>query len=211
MPSYTPVMTARDSEAKRKRLLKAGRDLLDELSYEEITVSMIAVRAQMARGLVFYYFGDKDAFFRHVVRDFLDEQRTRFESNDPAQAPDPVAWLEAEVSIFLDIMAAHPQAMRTLVEQSLTSERLGGITMSDFTTVRIRQAFRLRAGDALLDTALHSWGYHCVDLVLRAQEDGSWNQTGIAAILTAECRAVLEAVQGRSPAAVRAHGSDSPA
>jgi AcrR family transcriptional regulator len=192
--------TSDRAESKRQKLIDAGLALLDELPYSEITVSMVAERAQMARGLLFYYFGDKDSFFQQVVAALQEQQLAGYEVNDPSEVDDPMTWLAAEVSIFLDTMEAHPRLMRTLAEQGWLDANPSGSRIGDFTTGRIRQAFRLSEDNALLDAALHSWGIHCVDLVVRAQHHDAWDRDAVGALVMAELRAVLATVGDPSPA-----------
>jgi len=172
------------ADDKRRRLVEAGLGLLEELPYTDITVAAIAERAGMARGLVFYYFTDKDELFRAAVRDFLDRLREWFMTNDVSAVGDARAWLRHEVEIFLDMMSAHPQTMGTIVSQGWTNEPDShGSTMMDFTSGRVREAFGLSAEDELLDAALHSWSYHCVDLAIRTRTLAPRADRGIVATL----------------------------
>jgi len=175
---------------------------MEEQPYAEITVAMVAERARMARSLVFYYFTDKEALFRTVVRDFLDRVRQLFEVNDLSDVADPTVWLRREVDIFLDFMTAHPQAMATIVSQGWEVEPdSAGSTMMDFTAGRVQQAFGLPTQDELLDAALHSWAYHCVDLAIRTQKSSLQSERAVIAALLVD---QLEAVFSTLHAAERA-------
>jgi len=187
---------------KHRRLIEAGIELMEEQPYAEITVAMVAERARMARSLVFYYFTDKEALFRTVVRDFLDRVRQLFEVNDLSDVADPTVWLRREVDIFLDFMTAHPQAMATIVSQGWEVEPdSAGSTMMDFTAGRVQQAFGLPTQDELLDAALHSWAYHCVDLAIRTQKSSLQSERAVIAALLVD---QLEAVFSTLHAAERA-------
>lgn len=166
---------------------------MEELPYAEITVAMIAGRAGMARSLVFYYFEDKDTLFRGVVRDFLDRLRLLFEANDLSTVQDPTAWLRREVEIFLEFMAAHQQAMATIVGQGWEDvQDSDGATTMDFTASRVQQAFGLSPDDDLLDAALHSWASHCVDLAIRAQKTAPRaDPATVAGLLVGQLEAVF--------------------
>ncbi|MEI4271152.1 TetR/AcrR family transcriptional regulator [Klenkia sp. LSe6-5] len=187
----TPAKVDR-AGSKRRRLVEIGVQLLDEMPYADITITAITVRAGMTRGLFFYYFGDKDAYFDQVVAAFLDLQRARFAANDPQAADNPAAWLRAEIDAFLDIMDAHPQSMRTLMEQHWSSQvDDAGATMSDLTAARVTRAFALPEHDPVLRALLVSWGLHCVDTALRVQRTGTWDRVLVGAVLEAELHAVL--------------------
>jgi AcrR family transcriptional regulator len=187
---------------KHRRLIEAGIELMEEQPYAEITVAMVAEKAGVARSLVFYYFTDKEALFRTVVRDFLDRVRQLFEVNDLSDVADPTVWLRREVDIFLDFMTAHPQAMATIVSQGWQVEPdSAGSTMMDFTAGRVQQAFGLPTQDELLDAALHSWAYHCVDLAIRTQKSSLQEERAVIAALLVD---QLEAVFSTLNAAERA-------
>jgi AcrR family transcriptional regulator len=147
----------------------------------------------MARSLVFYYFEDKETLFRSVVRGFLDQVRQLFLTNDLSDVQDPSVWLRREVDIFLDFMTAHPQAMATIVSQGWEVEPdSAGSTMMDFTAGRVQQAFGLPTQDELLDAALHSWAYHCVDLAIRTQTSSLQSERAVvAALLVDQAEAVF--------------------
>ncbi|QJY47395.1 TetR/AcrR family transcriptional regulator [Pseudonocardia broussonetiae] len=182
---------------KRRRLIEAGLELMEELPYADITVAMIAERAKMARSLIFYYFTDKDALFRGVVHDLLDGLRRVFETNDLSLAQDPAVWLRREVEIFLEFMAAHPQAMATIVSQGWEDvEDDSGATMMDFTAGRVQQAFGAHPQDPLLDAALHSWASHCVDLAIRTRKTAPQaDPETVAALLIGQLEAVFSTLR----------------
>jgi AcrR family transcriptional regulator len=183
----TRAVTGAKADDKRRRLVEAGLELMEDLPYADITVAMIAERAGMARSLVFYYFEDKEALFHNVVRDFLDGVRQLFEINDVSDVRDPKAWMRREVDIFLDFMANHPQAMSTIMSQGWEVEPDGaGSTMMDYTAGRVQQALDLPPQDELMDAALHSWAYHCVDLAIRTQRSSLQSERSLVAALLVE-------------------------
>lgn len=175
---------------------------MEDLPYADITVSMIAERAKMARSLVFYYFKDKEALFRGVVHDLLDGLRRVFETNDLSIVQDPAVWLRREVEIFLDFMAAHPQAMATIVSQGWEDVRDdSGATMMDFTAGRVQRAFGAHPRDELLDAALHSWASHCVDLAIRTQKTApEADRETVAALLIGQLEAVFSTLNATARA-----------
>lgn len=198
----TRAVASAKANDKRRRLIDAGLALLEEMPYADITVAMVAERASMARSLVFYYFTDKEALFRSVVRDLLDQVRELFEANELPAGQDPLGWLQREVDIFLDFMGAHPQAMSTIVSQGWEVEPDGsGATMMDFTAGRVQRAFGASADDELMDAALHSWAYHCVDLGIRTQKPSlRAAKSDVAALLVNQAAAVFSTLKAAVPA-----------
>ena len=194
----TKAVTGSKANDKRRRLIAAGLGLMDDLPYAEITVAMIAERAGMGRSLVFYYFEDKETLFHSVVRDLLDGVRQSFEANDVlAGQDDPTAWLRREIEIFLDFMAAHPQAMETIVSQGWQDEQdESGATMMDFTANRVLHAYGGSPDDELLDAALHSWAYHCVDFAIRLRKTAPRSdRAAVVAILVNQAEAVFSTLE----------------
>ncbi|MET8428750.1 TetR/AcrR family transcriptional regulator [Nocardia sp. NPDC004860] len=194
----TKPETSSKADDKRRRLINAGLGLMEDLPYAEITVAMVAERARMARGLVFYYFKDKEALFHGVVRDLLNGVRQSFEENDVLDAQDdPRAWLRRELEVFLDFMAAHPQAMETIVSQGWQDEQdEAGTTMMDFTASRMLLAFGGSPGDELLDAALHSWAHHCVDFAIRLRKTAPRSDRSmVVAILVNQAEAVFTTLE----------------
>jgi AcrR family transcriptional regulator len=189
----TRAVASSKADDKRRRLVEAGLELMEDLPYADITVALVAEKAGMARSLVFYYFEDKEALFRSVVRDFLDRVRRLFEVNDLSDVVDAKLWLRREVDIFLDFMTDHPQAMATIMSQGweIVPDDTGS-TMMDFTAGRVQQAFGLPPQDELMDAALHSWAYHCVDLAIRTQKSSLQSERAvIAALLVDQLEAVF--------------------
>lgn len=181
------------ADDKRRRLIEAGLELMEKKPYGEITVAMIAEKASLARSSVFYYFEDKEELFRGVVRDMLDQLRQVFETNDLSAEQNARVWLRREVDIFLDFMAAHSQAMATIVGQGWEDvEDATGATMMDFTAGRVQRAFDAPPQDELLDAALHSWSQHCVDLWIRTQRTAPHaDRDKVAALLVGQLEAVF--------------------
>jgi AcrR family transcriptional regulator len=178
----------------RERLLAAVLELIDELPYEDITVSVVTERAEVSRSLLFYYFGNKDGLLEAVRAEYTELERERWAANDPsAGRADPRAWLRAETMIFLESMAARPHAIRTLTWHVGRSENrhLSMEEMSEFTAARTRIAFGTDRSP-LLDAVMHSWGIHCVELVLRLQEAGPVDTEFTCELLIAELITALE-------------------
>ncbi len=64
---------------KRKKLLKAAAACFAEYGVHATTIAMIAERAEVPIGNVYYYYKTKDAFAGAVVAERLSNQRNRYE------------------------------------------------------------------------------------------------------------------------------------
>jgi AcrR family transcriptional regulator len=65
---------ARNEDDKRERraaLVAAALATFDETSYEAVTMTSVAVRAGLAKGTLYLYFGTKEDLFLSVVEDRL--------------------------------------------------------------------------------------------------------------------------------------------
>jgi AcrR family transcriptional regulator len=188
------VTATEDAHGARARLVAAGLELIDELPYEDITVSVVTERAQVSRSLLFYYFGNKDGLLEAVGAEYKEQEKATWAPNDPSlRCADPYEWLRAETDIFLESMCSRPHAMRTLTWHVGRSEyrHRSMEEMSEFTAERIRIAFGFEQGP-LLDAVLHSWGIHCVEFVLRLQEAGSIDREFTRELLVAELATALQ-------------------
>jgi AcrR family transcriptional regulator len=68
------------SEATRRRLLEAGRELFAEYGPHEVTSHAIASRAGYASGTFYLHFKDKLALFRELAENAADELENRLKS-----------------------------------------------------------------------------------------------------------------------------------
>jgi AcrR family transcriptional regulator len=56
-----------------KRLIEAGKEILEETGFSGLSVRAVAARAGVNLGLVSYHFGGKDAFVHRVAQELYDE------------------------------------------------------------------------------------------------------------------------------------------
>lgn len=74
MPKIIGHSIGEHRERTREKLFQAMGDLLAELSYEQITLSMVAKRAGVGRTAIYNHFPDKDG----LLFDFINENTTTF-------------------------------------------------------------------------------------------------------------------------------------
>lgn len=77
------------SSSKQEALLRAAVELFSSRPYEDVSVDEIARRADVAHGLVSYYFGSKRGLFGDAVAfvwaDFIQFERPRVEESTPTR------------------------------------------------------------------------------------------------------------------------------
>lgn len=57
-----------DPEARREQLLGLGVELLSTCELDELSIDLLAEKANISRGLLYHYFGNKQEFHEAVVR-----------------------------------------------------------------------------------------------------------------------------------------------
>ena len=86
MAMQKPAYTRLDVDERRRQLLEAGTRLFTERSYEDLTMSRIAIEIGVSKGLLYHYFPSKADYFRatleHAAADL--ERVTRPDPERPA-------------------------------------------------------------------------------------------------------------------------------
>lgn len=74
---------------RQQQILNALFRLIAKVGYERATITQIAAEAQVARGALHYYFGQKDDVLRSLVRALAVEENQRWEvASRSAETPD---------------------------------------------------------------------------------------------------------------------------
>lgn len=187
----TPSDTAeRRSLIDRKELLlEAGLKLLEEHPGKEMTFAAVAERAGVAKGLVAYYFGDKEGYEAAVSERFFSMVRQALEANLIAE---PAAALQADIDIVLDMIERYPGAMRaTSSVHAASTLNARGMSLNAFTVERLSRSMGVTNATPLLAAVLGSWGIHAVDLALRQLDSPTITRADVRAVLLAEIRAAV--------------------
>ncbi|MGH7443201.1 MAG: TetR/AcrR family transcriptional regulator [bacterium] len=64
---------ARPSGDAEQRLMKAGKEILEQSGFQGLSVRAVAARAGVNLGLISYHFGNKEAFVRRVALEVYEE------------------------------------------------------------------------------------------------------------------------------------------
>jgi len=84
---------ARASEERRQRVLQAANVCFSRGGFQKTAVDQIAQEAGVSKGLVFVFFGTKEALYQAVVNDTLNEWRRFSEQEAALYADDPAEEL----------------------------------------------------------------------------------------------------------------------
>ncbi len=95
----------------KDRLLKAAFEEFSKRGFAGARVDEIASRAGANKALIYQYYGDKEALFKHVLECKMDEMG-RIATDDPARFPEVIAD-------FFDFYAANPWVVRLMSWEAL--------------------------------------------------------------------------------------------
>lgn len=101
----TPVATTKD------RLLKAAFEEFSKRGFAGARVDEIATKAGANKALIYQYYGDKEALFKHVLELKL-QQMGQIATDDPERFPEVIGE-------FFDFHAANPWVTRLMLWEAL--------------------------------------------------------------------------------------------
>ncbi|OPC78792.1 TetR family transcriptional regulator [Embleya scabrispora] len=116
------------SQARRAELVAIGRQLFANTSYDALSVDEIASRANVAKGLLYYYFRNKRGYYVAVIEDSVADLVARARSDADQPAADR---LRKVLDGYLRFAQGNEAAYRTVVS--------GGVGFdTDVLTIRER-------------------------------------------------------------------------
>ncbi|OON71414.1 TetR/AcrR family transcriptional regulator [Streptomyces tsukubensis] len=107
-----PRHGAERARARRAELLAVGRSLFADTPYDALSMDDIAREAQVAKGLIYYYFTSKRGYYLAIVEDAVGGLIARAESVE--ELP-PGERAHRTVDGYLSYAERHRSAYRTLV------------------------------------------------------------------------------------------------
>ena len=116
LPPTLPLKQARALRT-RDNLLAAGRKLLQDGGFDDVSIAQIAKRAGCSVGAFYFSFRDKEAYFRFLLDSEFAQVRARSTEElvpcRPAE-PDPDAEVQRCVDHFVDIARRYEGLIRTV-------------------------------------------------------------------------------------------------
>ncbi|MEU9333388.1 TetR/AcrR family transcriptional regulator [Streptomyces sp. NPDC048290] len=204
------------SLARRAELIDIGRKLFADTSYDTLSMDDIARQAQVAKGLIYYYFQSKRGYYLAIVEDAVSDLVTFAAGGLDL---DPVDRVHRTIDGYLRYAEHHQAAYRTIVS--------GGVGF-DTEVQAIRDGVREVIVDTIAEgaygtreiapvarVALLSWicGVEgaCLDWIARPVLDRETMCRLLVKTLGATLRAVEEMEPGlRAPAPARRPGVPAP-
>ncbi|MEU6577849.1 TetR/AcrR family transcriptional regulator [Streptomyces sp. NPDC046805] len=112
-----PAPRAPRAPSKRELILAAATHAFATQPYDEVNVNEIARSADVAHGLVFYYFGDKRGLYIEVISNLLVEL-DRFVAAQPHERSGEQI-IRGALARYLEFIAKYPVTMLALLRTGL--------------------------------------------------------------------------------------------
>lgn len=149
----SPVQQRREEEknARRQQILDAAEAVISKRGWEAANFGDIAKKARLSRSLVYFYFPTRDALFHAICERGL-------------------RMLE---QLFLEAIAQHPLGVDQLVAIGRAYHRFSEREPLYFELISVSHARECEKGkDSSVADEAHNRGQRCLDLVVRALENG---------------------------------------
>jgi AcrR family transcriptional regulator len=112
----------RDPEATRKRIVLAARSEFAQRGLGGARVDQIAARAKTNKRMLYHYFGNKDALFRHTLEEAYGAFRNA-EAELHLENDHPITALRRLVSFTWDYYLANPEFITLVNSENLHKAR----------------------------------------------------------------------------------------
>lgn len=192
----TAPRTRLSPEQRREQLLELGVRLLAHRSLDELSIDLLAEEAGISRGLLYHYFGSKQAFHEAVVRHAADDLIAQ---TTPPTSGDPRERLLVSVSAYVDYVVANHEGYRSLVRAAAGGNEALRAIYEDARAALNNRAFREDAdGEIVPDTPVNrllvrGWSAMVEELVLAwIAEPAAVTRDQLVAVLVSSLPALIE-------------------
>ena len=103
------------SNARRSQIVEAAIETVAEVGYANASLSRVAVRLGISKGVISYHFAGKDDLIAEIVSQVLQRARAYVQPRIEAQTTGP-ELLRAYIESSLEFMRDNSNQIRTLVE-----------------------------------------------------------------------------------------------
>lgn len=180
---------------RREQLLDLGVRLLAHRSLDELSIDLLAEEAGISRGLLYHYFGSKQAFHEAVVRHAADDLIAQ--TTPPADG-EPLERLRTSVTAYVDYVVANHEGYVSLVRAAAGGNESLRAIYEDARSALNSRVFREDArGEVVADTpanrlVLRGWSAMVEELVLSWIDDPHGvTRDELLAIITGSLPAVV--------------------
>jgi AcrR family transcriptional regulator len=103
------------ANARRAQIVEAAIDTVAEVGYANASLSRIAVRLGISKGVISYHFAGKDDLIAEIVTQVLQQARAYMQPRIEAQQSGP-DMLRTYIESNLEFIRDHPNQLRAIVE-----------------------------------------------------------------------------------------------
>ncbi|MGH8300198.1 MAG: TetR/AcrR family transcriptional regulator [Steroidobacteraceae bacterium] len=103
------------SKARRAQIVEAAIETVAEVGYTNASLSRIAVRLGISKGVISYHFADKDDLIAEIVTQVLKQARAYMQPRIEAQTTGP-EMLRTYIESNLEFIRDNPNQLRAVVE-----------------------------------------------------------------------------------------------
>lgn len=196
MTTSGTARTRLSPEQRREQLLDLGVRLLAHRSLDELSIDLLAEEAGISRGLLYHYFGSKQAFHEAVVRHAADDLIAQ---TTPPTDGEPRERLLTSLTAYVDYVTANHEGYVSLVKAAAGgNESLRSIYEDARSALNSRVFREDPQGEVVADTPAHrlvvrAWSAMTEELVLSWIDDPhGLERDQLIAFLVASLPALVE-------------------
>lgn len=200
MTTSGTARTRLSPEQRREQLLDLGVRLLAHRSLDELSIDLLAEEAGISRGLLYHYFGSKQAFHEAVVRHAADELIAQ---TTPPTDGEPMERLQTSLAAYVDYVVANHEGYVSLVKAAAGGNENLRAIYEDARSALNSRVFREDAqGEVVADTPAHrlvvrGWSAMVEELVLAWIDDPrGLSREDLVAYLVASLPALVAVTPG---------------
>jgi AcrR family transcriptional regulator len=201
-----PARTRLSPDERRAQLLDLGVRLLATRPLDELSIDVLAEEAGISRGLLYHYFGSKQAFREAVVRRAADDLIAQ---TAPPVDGEPLERLLVSVTAYVDYVAANYEGYLSLVKGAAGGNETLREIYEEARSALTDRIFRADAqggsgsAEIIPDTEttrllVRGWSAMTEELVLAWRADpGAVDRDELIAVMAASLPALVDLIPSR--------------
>lgn len=189
-----------DVAARRAQLLAIGSELFAERPYDDVWIDDVASKAEVSRGLLYHYFGNKRGFLHAVIE---HETQAILAATAPDADLPPDQGLRRSIDGYLDYVTSHPHGYRAIFRGSVSAdERVRELVDENLhrQEARILAAISGDEPSERLRLAVHGWIASLIAMVLDWLDRPTIERAELRELAVATLTASVTAARASSPA-----------
>ncbi|MCF8462059.1 MAG: TetR/AcrR family transcriptional regulator [Flavobacteriales bacterium] len=117
MAPRSPEQFAEIREERKAQILEAALEVFAKHSFQGASISEVAIKANVSKGLIYNYFKSKEEILKVIIHDLFDElvEKMQIDSNQAMTREDFVSFID----ISIDEVVANPDRWKLYMSLSL--------------------------------------------------------------------------------------------